>query len=1318
MKKEKILNKYLFLMIFLVCFDFTNQSLIEKQKVVKNINERKLKYPEKKAKVSAQTMCGCGNVPGALQYYEYHSSVAYYRYLQDQITYYLNFWANDILEHSEENAFGVSPNLVKISKLNVKLIEENEISLKSKEFKKINLENPNYKKQKGLSLKYTPKPNGNDDVTKIKTKLDSGLEAFENNPELEKRFNLIRFLYYKKFNQCIEKDPSPIINFSKCLKDDKREAIIFEYLVNLTYDGPQGEDSVIYKILIKFKPMAKNGKYSFTYHPFFYLGSDDKASFDGTGLVFSKVLSDMVNSKNPEKEYKNKFIIITYDGFHYDPGRSEPRTSCRHALATLRLSIQMLIQMRYTSSFKMDYCPKVTQMPNCEKNFEIMFTPEWFLNCYDVFLKLIIRTRSNQPKPPLKNEDPIDQPVVEDKPIEDIPKDDPIPEKVDPPKKKKKKIPIPKREKPVIHEDPDDEPKEKEKEKPSLPRIKITIKDVPQPIPLKTKPPMDSGVRAKIQGNTEVPFNLIQDFNEDFDPPQDLVGIEINIDWDCETFMKARQNRYFLGENLKILDGLDQIPNVLFLCDEKSINDPNPEGKIFFLKMEVGNLRFFMPPDDQIKYCFEIEVNINQNSINRMACINKMTFQVNEMSDPDQANETAYDFHYKLLLNQLADTLTNINEINTSWIETEHIYNYIIKEFEIDSIANPGNKITFDYTFKSSYTLQDLERISLDNLSGVSMTLKLSDYPECFFNVNIYEADDYIKLIFDIGPRYLEFYYPRKMNLNMNKIRDIMESNANKITPEMNDEDLVKIDFSNMGVKAFEEMIKIYLQEMFLQDIKDMFLIKILGKDRSNEEISIIDYGVLPPQLKKYLGTELMNLTVLAGFFNFLMMKNFEFDRVDFSYKKSMLGEEHANIDIFDLQAKAQGYIEAEELTDEAIEELTNFWNLFEIFEVFEEDNVFGIDNLEGWLYSSDGDWNLGIFKDVIMLSNIRELEGLKFDIFDKILNFDTFYLNEKYKLNRNNYASFLYGKNEYQRIMIVQMWFYDDFPFKGFHIKFQNQFFINEFILSLSSYEETLIHMNSIIKEVDIHLKELVYQNQETPDDCVDFSFFKIKKVLIEVLESLNLSSVDSEIAPNVSICEDKDSFNSGIGIDEMVKSEEDDSDKTFIKFYARRVSQTEDSDLKYKACTADLKELKPALYISNEINIEGKKLINIKIFDTKNMKNVEKILSEKDENNHEKPGRNFYSEYRFFKNICFDYDPILKRYLNSSLKHFFKGEFSEETFRSEPKPPKKKEEEKTDGDQNGETQINDDNTVVEDDNTVVKNAETIIKDDETGGE
>lgn len=56
----------------------------------------------------------------------------------------------------------------------------------------------------------------------------------------------------------------------------------------------------------------------------------------------------------------NKPITLNYFGHHDRPGVSEYRTSCIHALASLRRAIELYIKVWFDPTYIIDYCPPPT----------------------------------------------------------------------------------------------------------------------------------------------------------------------------------------------------------------------------------------------------------------------------------------------------------------------------------------------------------------------------------------------------------------------------------------------------------------------------------------------------------------------------------------------------------------------------------------------------------------------------------------------------------------------------------------------------------------------------------------------------------------------------------------------------------------------------------------------------------------------------------------------------------------------------------------------------------------------------------------------
>ena len=63
----------------------------------------------------------------------------------------------------------------------------------------------------------------------------------------------------------------------------------------------------------------------------------------------------------------NKPFALKYFGHHDRPGRSEFRTSCRHALAALRRSIEIYMRLWINPGISLSYCPPL--MSNYPKKY-------------------------------------------------------------------------------------------------------------------------------------------------------------------------------------------------------------------------------------------------------------------------------------------------------------------------------------------------------------------------------------------------------------------------------------------------------------------------------------------------------------------------------------------------------------------------------------------------------------------------------------------------------------------------------------------------------------------------------------------------------------------------------------------------------------------------------------------------------------------------------------------------------------------------------------------------------------------------------------
>lgn len=1210
--------------------------------------------------------CGCANIKSDNLYYEFHSNVAYYQYLEDQITFYTKYWARALigenLGYAAQQVFIEDIEIIPLKKLTlIDMFKDKHAPDKKKNT--FNLNNKNVASPPGNigalveDLQNTraslPDLKG-DSSPKILEFLGTTLNTFQGlrdseepgEKELLERIEFIANEYFKSINDC-----KPNETYSKCMQpiEKAQKNLVFGYEVIVRFASDfykAAKPEKKFYIINQFIPMKKGPKFSFVYHPFFYVKVEKKETFDllSTSLL-DKLLAEMKSiektgdvypTKKQKKIFEGKLIKIKYDGFHYSPGRSEFRTSCRHALATLRLSIETMLKLYMSQTFTMAYCPKnpsiypSESVPGGEKwkiTYEFFNIKTWYYWLY--FLGRIPDIPDKTYIPPEKEKEieepkPKDEPIVVDDPIiEEKPKDKPpvrdIPELKGGEPRKKIKIII-------------------------IPPMKKKIRSPPIPIEFKATLIIPSGEPV---GDFVEPDALFLEYIETHD---------IRLPFDCDEFEVAINFHKFSEETDKLAVLTFNLENIKFNCQAtieiEGERPPSMYGVINYMTGVIGWVKFFIidSPDDIMKYCYEIDVDLLSHSVNILRCVNEIVFTSQDFPDPSVADIIIHETYYKGLVEDLAFTFGQIHKSDSSTLFVKDIYDKMLMGFKIEIDTEYFLNLDLKSTLNiiNGDTLN--QQFGIEGSSGKDLLCSFNVLiPNAIFKIIMYDSNStYIKLIFDSGYIYQEIYINKSFSIPPESMIEI-----ENLTKEMTDNKISQGEIDIEMADKYDVLIKNFLEVNYMELFRESMMMILKTSDPEIDDNTYSGFG-FSSMLIPYLKTNIIGFNVLVSIVSSLMM-NIEYYRLEFAAAKLRgLG------DVVDICKNFLELGQKTSLEEFDKEKLKSFWEIFDTFEVNEKDkNIFGMNDkiFETWLWKlKDDKWNLGSIEDSIKLGLVDELEGLygEQDI-DFLTNFDLFYLKEKYLYDQTNYKSILLGNKNFQRKTIVSMWMYDFYPLKSFHIKFQNFYFQNEFILSVSSYYDMIIHLRSLIIDVDNHTKLLVQQSLSDTGDCGDLTFTDIRKSLLEVLEKLKEKEDGGtlKVSENIGICEDPKSFQAGIGSKDVKKDDDDKENNIMINFFTKRFSDSNPLtkiDLSTACTQEDMKNYKPAISIFNKKN-EG--MFVIKIFGNRNRKDTKTILDEKN------PGQNIVSEYKFARKVCFDYIPVLKRYLTSALTHYFTGEF-----------------------------------------------------------
>ena len=1164
--------------------------------------------------------CGCKYVKSDLLNYNFHSNVAYYKFLEDQITFYTKHWAEVLIGET----LGYAAQQVVIKNVEIEpLTDEDLMNMFNDRFKKEKIESTynlhfgNYDTDQNINegaieelLTKRPDDSSHEILEFFKSAtlkdLKDELKKSEKpgEKELYERIEFFAREYYKSILKC-----EPGKSYTLCMqdRDSSQKNLVFGYKVKVhfssdfyTLSNPIKE----YYIINQFIAIKKSSKFSFVYHPYFYVKKkNEKPHFDQQDMALLDItLQEMKKiekgdgkdypTKKQQAIFEGKLIKIKYDGFHYTPGKSEFRTSCRHALATLRLSIETMLKLYMSNTFTMTYCPNTSNIYPLDtpdntqpKNLEIN-KKEFDIKSLHIWLYFLRKPQKDKEYTPNKE---------------------------DPPKKEKRR--------PLVR----------------IPSIRNQLK-------VKLIPP-----------NEDPGIDLVV-----FDPGfLEILTQDIRLPFSCDEFLVAKNKFLFVDIAIKeLIKMVFNTPNIEFNCQPTEGDEDSMMGEIYYMTGIIGWVKFFEVPEDIMKFCYEIDVEIGINTVNVLRCVNEIVFTSQDFPDPNQADSLMHEAYYKGLVYDLDFTFGKINAMDSSTLFIQDIYDKLLETFklQINSINFPLKLL-----MKNSHSLDinSQQLFGFEGSSGKHILCNFGNIPYGIFKIIMYDSNStYIKLIFDSGFIYQELYITKTFIIpyeKMEKIKDRYVKSSLKKNQEIenlkdgqNEEIEDDAEIEKETKEMYDKLITEFLETHYLSLLRE--IMTLIASDSQIDDNTYSEFG-FDKMLIPYLKTNIINFNILVAIVSSLFL-NMEYHRLEFEVFGKLKS-------ITDLKKELDTFLDYVK-NDTENEKMKEFWETFDTFENIDtekkETNIFGMKDkiFESWLWKREGDdWKLGSIESSVKMDIIDELTGFTKKDLAFLTEFDLIYLKEKYIYNQNNYISLLFGSVDFQRKIIISMWMYDFYPFKSFHIKFQNYYFTNEFILSLSSYYDMIIHLKALIKDVHNHTNLLVKQSLLDTGSCGDLTFTDIRKSLLSVLETLKKNIKADEIG-NIGICEDPNSFQAGKGSKEVEKDENDKGDDIKINFFTKRVSSPEpQNEINLSPCVGDMKLYKPAISVFNKKN-EG--VFVIKIFGNRSREKTEENLKK------ENPGQNIVSEYKFARKVCFDYIPVLKRYLFSALTQYFTGKFSDD--------------------------------------------------------
>lgn len=267
-------------------------------------------------------------------------------------------------------------------------------------------------------------------------------------------------------------------------------------------------------------------------------------------------------------------------------------------------------------------------------------------------------------------------------------------------------------------------------------------------------------------------------------------------------------------------------------------------------------------------------------------------------------------------------------------------------------------------------------------------------------------------------------------------------------------------------------------------------------------------------------------------------------------------------------------------------------------------------------------------------------------EVFNEIL--------EKYYQNSHNYTIQFYGFKDIHRVLILQLYGYEDEFYKSVQIKFTTQFFVSEFIVPLSNVVDFHNNATNLIDEVLSHYTQVVLSTKDFDLDQNKYDDTKIYKILLKQLnEVINLDNLC--VIDNKKIEEDNNE-----DIDQENKSQK----KLLYEFklvkeeYVANKAKCNDTDINEDSFKIDEK-----LEIRNceENNNDNSKTF-LKLYDTKvsNKEGFSLEIFEPSKSNEENNNKSLSSQYQFYKKYPYKYEPILNNYVRSTLCHFMINKYT----------------------------------------------------------
>lgn len=236
--------------------------------------------------------------------------------------------------------------------------------------------------------------------------------------------------------------------------------------------------------------------------------------------------------------------------------------------------------------------------------------------------------------------------------------------------------------------------------------------------------------------------------------------------------------------------------------------------------------------------------------------------------------------------------------------------------------------------------------------------------------------------------------------------------------------------------------------------------------------------------------------------------------------------------------------------------------------------------------------------------------------------------MNEYLKRFYNKYE-LAFGISKLHRKLFVRIYNFEDESYKSFLVQFITMYFISEFLIPYSAFNEVRTNINAVVKEVNDHYTEVVAHIEGVlakPEIITPEMVFELIKKLVETHHLQMCLEVD----PSAPAGEEKD---------------------IFVRYRAIRKFQVGH-------------HLQPVEPISKEECAKKNKVaLSFKKFkiDDKNGYIIELFENER-ETEEGQTEKALNTQYKFYDKYPYKYLPVLEKYLNSLFSHYKEGKYKRE--------------------------------------------------------